>query len=233
MQNMTHRPDFFSELDHPNGIEKYSLDEIFLPESGGFLVQKEMSYTEAEQQYQKALKELETREKNYRECGCIEVVEKKSSLELIGSVAGFVQIMQPAVKEVKWQILMGGLATFISSIASATGNSEGMREALEKCEKIKKDIAPLQNKAAAAKERLDEAMKNMFSAYSVKVQIKKQSETQIRDWKIYAYQLAVYKHALNPSSPKPSAPVYAFSATLVPTERMMRLGANMLAEMVK
>jgi hypothetical protein len=225
-------PDFFSEQFDPNGPIDFSLADIFRP-SDAFEIQDISDIREAERKLKEAKETLSQLEENYDKKDCHEVLSNKAALETIGAVGSWAMIFMPLVPQGKAGIALAVVLGAVSKIAADTSNEAGKSEAYQRCQKCNQDIALQQNKVMAAQERYEAEVKEMAGVYTQSVRRKKASETQIRDWKSYAYKLEVYRHQLDPSTPKPSAPLYAFRATPVPAERVMRLGANMFQHIVK
>ncbi|TXG79992.1 MAG: hypothetical protein E6R11_01765 [Rhodocyclaceae bacterium] len=225
-------PDFFAEQHHPDGIAHISLAEIFGP-SPTFEILDTQDIRETKQKLDEAKNTLMQLEQNYAKNDCHDVLHDKAVLETVGSVGAWAAVFLPLIPQTKVGVALAVVLGAVTKVATDTSNETGKEEAYKRCERYNADIAQQQNRVEAAQERYEAAVKEMFGVYSQSVRRKQTSETRIRDWKTYAYKLGVHLHQIDPSEPKPSAPVYAFRATPVPAERVMRLGANMLQQAVK
>jgi predicted metal-dependent hydrolase len=230
MAQLAH-PDFFAELDHPGGIADVKLSTMFPPEPD-FSWLDVQDIVQTEKKLKEAKQTLESLERTYNDKDCHEVVQSKASLELVGSFASWAQIFLPIAPQTKETITAGVIFGIIGKVASDQGNQIGQSDAYERCVQVERDISGARNRVEAAQERYEAEVKKVFGVYSQRVKQKKQSETHIRDWKNYAYQLELYRHKLNPSLPKPSVPVFAFRNTPVASERVMRMGARTIHQML-
>lgn len=224
-------PDFFADLEHPNGIDDVPLSAMFPPRDGISTLDIP-DIIQAEKKLIEARSNLVQLEKTYSDLDCQAVLESKSSMELIGSVASWTSIFMPAVPQNRYTVALGIVINTIGKLATDTANEIAKSEVIPRCLQCNADIGRAGNTLEAAQERYETEVKKVFGVYSQNVQRKKTSETRIRDWQIYAYKLEVYCHQMDPTRPKPSVPVYSFKATPVPTERTMRLGAQILQQAV-
>lgn len=225
-------PDVFAEHIHADGIDRVSLAEVFRSPLG-FAVQDIQDIREAEQKLREARETLNELEKSYTQNDCHDTAVHKAVLETIGSISAWTSIFMPLVPQTKETIVLTVILGGVGKIATDTANAMGADEAYQRCQRCNADIAQQQNKVLAAQERYEAEVKQVFGVYTQSVRRKQATETRIRDWKSYAYKLEVYRHQLDPSTPRPTVPVYGFQATPVPAERVMRLGADMLQQWVR
>jgi hypothetical protein len=229
-------PDYFAEQFHPNAVSDFLLADIFRPS-----VASEMQSAsdvigdieKTEKKLKEAKETLSQLEQNYINNNCHKVLTDKAALETVGAIGSWVTIFMPLLPQEKVSVALAIVLGAVSKVATDTANEAGKKDAYQVCQECNNEIALQQNKVKAAHERYQAAVKELAGVYTQSVRRKQTSETQIRDWKNYAYKLQVHRHQLDPSKPKPSAPVYAFRATPVPAERVMRLGADMFQHIVK